>query len=186
MVAEPRPPRWSVEDYLEMERASTVRHEFLGGYVYAMAGGTQLHSRISVRVTALLLSHLRGKPCGVFNSDMKVRIDAQDFVYPDAVVDCDPRDLEHQHAAFLNYPLLIAEVLSDDSTADYDRGDKFYLLYARLPSLRDYILIETGRIGIEVRRRQQDGTWTITSYGPGDLVTLESIDGQFPISEFYL
>jgi Uma2 family endonuclease len=185
MVAEPHPPRWRVEDYLEMERCSTVKHEYLDGYVYAMAGGTSRHSRISVNVTSLLNSHLRSGPCRVFNSDMRVRIDARNYVYPDAAVSCDPRDLEHDDAVFLSHPRLIVEVLSDDSTADYDRGDKFNLLYARLPDLQEYVLVETGSIGVEVRRHAGDGTWPSRRFGPDDTVILESIEGRFPIGEFY-
>lgn len=185
MVAQPRPPRWRVEDYLEMERCSTVKHEFLDGYVYAMSGGTQRHSRIAVNVTTLLNVFLRGGPCRVFNSDMRVRIDQNNYVYPDAAVTCDPRDLADAGAVFLSHPRLVVEVLSEDSTAGYDRGDKFNLLYARLEELREYVLVETASIGVEVRRRTAEGTWPARRFGPGETVILESIEGRFPIDEFY-
>jgi Uma2 family endonuclease len=86
MIAQRQPPRWSADAYLEMERTSSIKHEFLDGHVYAMAGGTRRHSRISVNLTSLFNAQLRGTSGRTFNSDMKVRIDARLFVYPDASV----------------------------------------------------------------------------------------------------
>ena len=77
-------------------------------------------------------------------------------------------------------------MLSDASTADYDRGDKFDLLYSRLGSLREYVLVETIGIGVEVRRKGEDGGWSAGRFGPCDVITLDSIDGAFPIDMFYL
>jgi Uma2 family endonuclease len=184
MVTQPQPPRWTVDTYLDMERGSTVKHEYLDGYVYAMAGGTGRHSRISVNVITLLSLHLRGRVCQVFNSDMRVRIDQSNYVYPDASVSCDARDLEDA-IVFLSNPCLVVEVLSDDSTAEYDRGDKFDLLYRRAESIQEYVLVETGRIGVEVRRRRMTEDWARRSYGPGDMVVLESIEGRFAVGDFY-
>src|SRR5579862_7605932 len=185
MSGVPRPPRWRVEEYLEMERCSTVRHEFLDGYVYAMAGGTRRHSRLSVAATTLLHMRLRGQPCRVFNSHMRVRIDANNYVYPDVAVSCDARDLEDEEPVFIAHPRLIVEVLSEDSTAGYDQGDKFDLLYARLEDLREYVLVESVGAGVEVRRRTAQGAWANWRFGPGETVVLESIEGRFPIDEFY-
>ena len=81
---------------------------------------------------------------------------------------------------------MVAEVLSDDSTADYDRADKFDLLYATMESLREHVLIESTRIGVEVRRRGPDGSWAATRYGQGDLFVLESLDARFPVTDLYL
>ena len=98
--------------------------------------------RLGVNVLTLLARRLRGRPCRVFNSDMKVRIDARHFVYPDAAVSCDSRDLDDEDPSFISFPALIVEVLSENSTADYDRGGKFDFLYSRLPGLREYMLRE--------------------------------------------
>lgn len=186
MVAQPQPPRWSVDAYLDMERLSPIKHEYLDGHVYAMAGGSRRHNRIAVNLITLLTTHLRGRACQTCGSDLKVRIDARNFVYPDAAVTCDPADLADEAAAFIATPCLVAEVLSDASTAEYDRGDKFTLLYSRLPSLREYMLVETSGVGVEVRRRVDDGAWTATRYQSGDTVALESVGGAFPIDLFYL
>lgn len=185
MVAQPHPPRWTVEAYLEMERGSPIRHEYLDGHVYAMAGGTRNHSRIGVNVTALLNALVGDGPCQVFNSDMKVRVDARNYVYPDAAVSCDPRDTSDGEAAFISFPALIVEVLSDESTADYDRSDKFDLLYKRIETLREYVLVSARQVAVEVRRRGDDGCWEQRSYGPGESVPLESLAAAPSIAAFY-
>jgi len=187
MVAHPQPPPWTVAAYLEMERGSPIKHEYIAGHVYAMAGGTRRHSRISVNVTTLfdLLLRDSGGPCQVFNSDMKVRVDARNYTYPDASVSCDPRDTADDEPSFISYPSLIVEVLSDDSTTGYDRGDKFNLLYQRIDALREYVLVETRKVAVEVYRRGAGETWVRQSYGPGDEVAFESIAGTIPIAAFY-
>lgn len=185
MVAHPQPPRWSVEAYLEMERGSSIKHDYLDGYVYAMAGGTRRHSRISVNVTTLLGLHLRGVRCQVFNSDMMVRVDARNYVYPDAAVSCDPRDTADDELSYISHPSVVVEVLSDDSTANYDRGDKFTLLYQRVEALREYVLVDTHNVAVELYRRQDDGSWPVQRYGPGDAVALESVAATIPIEAFY-
>jgi Uma2 family endonuclease len=185
MIAQRQPPRWSVDAYLDMEQTSPIKHEFHDGHVYAMAGGTRRHSRVAVNLTGLLNTHLRGKPCRTFNSDMKVRIDAHHYVYPDASVSCVPVDIEDEDAVFISAPCLVAEVLSDDLTADYDRGDTFDLLYSTLESLQEYVLVGTTRPGVEIRRRQSAGSWATTQYGPDDQCVLESINARFPVAELY-
>jgi len=184
MAAHPQPPRWSVEAYLEMERGSTVRHEYIDGHVYATAGGSLRHSRVSVNVLAVLQSLLRGGPCQVFNSDMKVRVDENNFVYPDASVTCDARDTGDDGLTFISHPTLIVEVLSDDSTARYDRGDKFELLYKRIEELREYVLFDTRTMAVDLYRRSGD-TWSLQSYSAGYEIHLESIGATIPIAECY-
>jgi len=188
MVAERRiGQEWTLAGYLAMERASTLRHEFVGGRVYAMSGGDQRHSRIGVAVVAALADRLydrRDNPCQVFNSDMKVHLaNEQDFVYPDASVTCDERDLADPDADFIRYPRLVVEVLSA-STQAYDRGAKFEL-YGERAALRDYVLIETRRQAVEVRSRTADAPWTMATYGAGDDVVLPSIALIIPIAAFY-
>ena len=92
MVAYVQRPRWSVKDYFELESFSPVRHEFIDGYVYAMAGGSTAHGLISANVIALLRPLLRGGPCRVFSSDVKVQVSSSRYVYPDASISCDGRD----------------------------------------------------------------------------------------------
>lgn len=185
MAVHPQPPPWTVEAYLEMERNSPIKHDYIDGHVYAMAGGSRRHSRISVNVTTLLDGLLSDGPCQVFNSDMKVHVDAKNYVYPDASVSCDQRDTTTDDADYISHPTLIVEVLSDDSTAGYDRGDKFNLLYKRIESLREYVLVDTQKIAVDVYRHNGDEPWSLQSYVAGDDVVLESLSKMAPIAAFY-
>lgn len=106
-----------------LEETSSIKHEYIDGQIYAMAGATDAHVTITGNLFAALLSHLRGTDCRVYFSDMKAQVDAINrFYYPDAMVTCDPQD--KTETTFKRHPKLIVEVLSD-STAGFDRGDKF-------------------------------------------------------------
>ncbi len=174
---------FTVEQYLEMERSSNVRHELIDGRVYAMVGGDQNHSRIGINVCAALADRLDGRPCQVFNTDMKVRLaNERDFVYPDAVSTCDPRDLADPTRDYIRYPLLVVEVLSG-STEAYDRHAKFDL-YRERGTLVEYVLVSADQIQVEVRSRAGD-VWTTAVYGAGDDVLLPGVDMVIPITTVY-
>ena len=186
MVVQPQyGQQWTLEQYLEMERQSPIRHEFIDGRVYAMSGGNQRHSRMSINVTLALLERLENGPCQVFNADMRVRLaNERDHLYPDASVSYDARDLADDSADYIRFPRLVAEVLSD-STKRYDRGAKFDLYRGR-GALHEYILLDTARIAVEVRTRQSDDSaWMTNTYGAGDEVALRSLDLVIPIEAFY-
>ena len=131
----------SVEEYLESERHSAIKHEYVDGHVYAMAGGTRAHGVIAVNVTIALGNHLRGGPCRVYNSDVKVQLTETRYVYPDASVGCDERDRLDDDEDVVRYPPVVVEVLSS-STEAYDRGAKF-ALYRSSETLREYVLVST-------------------------------------------
>lgn len=183
MVAHPSPPLMTVEEYLELEENSPIKHEYIDGHVYAMAGGTLDHGAIAANIIAHVHPHLRGGPCRIYDSDVKVRLGPRRFVYPDASVTCDPRDRANGRATFINHPRLVVEVLSP-STAEYDQGDKF-TMYCGLDSFAEYILVSTGEMRVEVRTRGADGTWRTRLYDPGDDIALESIDLRVPVTAFY-
>lgn len=182
MAAAPAVPRWTVEQYLELERSGATRHEYVDGYVYALAGGTQAHSVISANVVALLRAAARGGPCRVHTADMKVRVSPDRYLYPDASVGCDPAD-RRDAADWLGAPRLVVEVLSE-STAAYDRGDKF-ALYRENAALADYVLIETGRRAVEVRSRQPDGAWAARVYSPGERAALPGLAIALEVAAIY-
>ena len=128
----------SPESYLDRERQATVKHEYIDGEIYAMAGASAPHIQIVGNLYAALRSHLRGTGCDILFSDIKVRIDTKNcFYYPDLIVTCDDHDRENDH--YRHVPKLIVEVLSD-STEARDRGDKFED-YSTLDSLQEYALI---------------------------------------------
>ncbi len=172
----------TVQEYLEGEPLRVVRHEYVGGRVFAMAGGTQNHNTIGGNFFGHLWSHLRGKPCRVFMSDVKARMMAfqQDiFYYPDVMVGCDPRDT---HAQFIKFPKLIIEVLSK-STHRVDRQEKFHH-YITIPSLEEYVLAEQELQAITIFRRRTEWQAEVIDY-PAALVTLESVGLTLPLAAFY-
>jgi Uma2 family endonuclease len=175
-------PRWSVEQYLDLERVSPVRHEYVDGYVYALAGGTQAHGVICANLVALLRVAVRGGQCRVYTADVKVRVAERRFLYPDVSVGCDPDD-RRDAADWLAAPRVVIEVLSD-STATYDRGDKF-ALYQQIPALQDYVLVEAQRQWVEVHSRQAAGAWTMRAYGTGSLVALPSLAVDLTVAAVY-
>lgn len=183
MVANPRGVLMSVEEYLELDRNSPdARYEFIDGAVTLLAGGTTNHSRISINVVSLLLAALRGKPCQVFNSDLRVSISKTRYVLPDASVSCDPHDLEGE-SDIIYAPRVIVEVLSP-STEAADRGKKFRY-YQSCPSMQEYVLISTQEQAVDLYRRATNNLWTLHPFGPGDEVALKSIDVSIPLEALY-
>lgn len=170
------------EEYFAWEKQQLEKHELIDGHVYAMTGGTQNHSAIKLSIGSLIRSHLRGNPCRVFNSDLKVNIlHTSNYTYPDLSVTCDNRD--GKNALYITYPCLIVEVLSN-STEAYDRGKKFEK-YRRNPSLVDYVLVSSEEVAIDIYHKKDTGEWVILSYRSGDLVELKSIDLSIPIEQIY-
>lgn len=173
----------SREDYLKLEETSTDKHEFYQGQVFAMAGGTFQHARIGLNVTTELAVRLRGKPCQPMNSDLRITTPSGLNTYPDASVYCGQLELTDHHKTLLN-PVLIAEVLSP-STRSYDRGDKFHH-YRSIPSLRDYLLIDSETILVEHYQRISAYEWNLHEYRQlTDVLNLDSIRQPLAVSVFY-
>ncbi|ACA99521.1 MULTISPECIES: Uma2 family endonuclease [Cyanophyceae] len=174
------PSSFSPQAYLELESESTIRHEYRQGLVYAMASGSDDHSRIAINFLTALNLHLRDGPCRFFAGDVKVNYRDQFFYYPDAFVTCDPRDQQNRYVK--QFPKLILEVLSP-ATENFDRTEKFQD-YQRITTLEEYVLISQTQQEVEVwRRSPQD--WTNQIYRTIDPVKLTSINLEMPISELY-
>lgn len=168
----------SVEDYLEGEKHARVRHEYVRGVIHAMAGASVLHNLIALALSSNLRAHLRGSPCRVFQSDMKVRV-GDDFYYPDVLVTCDKVDA---HAYYQDAPALIVEVLSE-STETRDRLEK-RLAYQSISRLQEYVLVSQHKINVEIVRRAGE-EWEIQTYDCGDTVNFESIELELAIDAIY-
>jgi len=182
MVAQPHRVLMSIEDYLALDREShDVRYEFIDGYAYMMLGGTLNHSTISINVTSLLRSLLRGNSCRVYNSDARVRLFESRYVYPDASVSCDERD--RGTGDMISSPRTVVEVLSP-STEAYDRGRKF-VYYRSCPTIEEYVLVDTQRQAVDVYRRATETLWTLHLFGPGDQLELASLNISFPMAALY-
>jgi Uma2 family endonuclease len=172
----------SVEDYLAAEEASDVRHEYLGGLVYAMAGETRDHNRIMLNTALALSPRLRRGPCQLYASDIRVNLDLRNdeyYYYPDIVVTCDKRDT---HPRFVRYPKLIIEVLSD-STERIDKREKFFA-YTSIPSLEEYILVSQAGPELTVFRRANKWAAEKVS-GLKAKVTFQSLKVSLPVSAIY-
>ena len=171
-----------LEDYLQWEDQQEEKHEYVDGMIYAMAGATENHVSVTDNCTAILRSHLRGKHCKAFSSDMRVNIAAKKiYYYPDILVTCDDRDrLTKTHKS---YPCLIIEVLSN-STEAKDRGVKF-ANYQTIESLQEYVLINQQEQRIEVFRRSDRKFWILQTYTAGEDVELKTINLTIPISSIY-
>lgn len=155
------PPSLTLADWLETETATGLRHEFIDGELYAMAGGTPQHARIGGALFAGLFSRLRGTPCEAFNSDTAVRVSAISYVYPDATVACHPEFGTAPDRSLMN-PTVVCEVLSPTTEAR-DRGRKFQL-YRDVPSMREVLFISSDRKLVEAYRLNDAGHWELRQY----------------------
>ncbi len=187
MVAQPKTPTFTVAEYLAMEDASDTKHEYLDGYIYAMAGGTPDHATLGAQVVTELVVALRGNPRRVYDSDVRVQLSPTRYVYPDAAVSCDERDRRGGQDKEIHYPCLIAEALSD-STAANDRGDKF-AAYRAVETIQDYLLINQHRIEVEHYHRRADDTdddaWDYRAHGPGDRIAIDNLSITISVDNIY-
>ncbi len=168
------------DEYLAAERDGDVRHEFLHGAVYAMAGGSANHNRIAGGLYARMLA-AQTDHCQPYISDMNLRLDGGSlFYYPDVMLVCDPRDNDDY---FKTSPCLLAEVLSP-STQLTDRREK-WLAYQKLPSLREYLLLAQDRPVIEVYKRVNLRQWGVTVLEEDDTLVLDCLNLSIPVRELY-
>jgi Uma2 family endonuclease len=180
-MASERTPTMSVEEYFELEENNPdTRYEYLDGYVYMMSGGSANHATISGNIYAILKSFLRGGPCRVYNSDMKVRVSEKRYFHPDVTVTCDPRD--RGTADLIQSPRLVIEVLSP-STEARDRGRKLQC-YLACPSIEEYLLVDTRSMRIEIYRKEQK-KWVYDAFEAGDEVELITLSVLFPVTDAY-
>ncbi|TKK65667.1 Uma2 family endonuclease [Ilyomonas limi] len=148
--------KWTEEEYLEMERTALDKHEYYRGEIFAMAGAGKIHNIISVNLLAILATQLKGKRCRPFGSDARMHIPQNSlYTYPDVAVYCN-NNFDAEEDSFTE-PVIIIEILSP-STRQYDRGQKFEL-YKDIPSLKEYILVDSENIYIEAFRKDENGQW---------------------------
>ena len=184
-IAEPQPQTITPEEYLSLDRAATLKSEYLGGRMVAMAGASRAHNLITLNVGAAFNAQLAERPCEVYASDMRVKVEAsRDYTYPDVVAVCEEPHFEDGALDILLNPAVVVEVLSS-STQDYDRGTKF-ALYRTIESLRDYVLISQDRVRVEHYARQGAFQWLLTEYAEmSDTLSLPSVDVTLSLSAIY-
>ncbi|MCE7872235.1 Uma2 family endonuclease [bacterium CPR1] len=153
--------RFTPEEYLQLEETSTCRNEYIGGEIFSMTGGSLDHNRLVGNLFAALKQALRGGPCEVFSSDVRLLVERFTlFTYPDLVVVCGPPRLMADRPDTLTDARVIVEVLSP-STESYDRSEKFRM-YRALPSLEEYVLVAQDAVRVERHHRQASGDWLWT------------------------
>ena len=169
----------TAQEFLVWDETQTVRHEFMQGEIVAMdrtqsiAGIDERHATAMLNVAMALRTHLRGTPCRSFVEGIKLRVEAADcFFYPDVFVTCSANDA--RDTLIKREAVLVVEVLSP-GTAAYDRGEKFEA-FRQLPSLREYLLIDTVRRRCDLHRLGDDGLWVLHPSEPGVSVMLKSVD----------
>ncbi|PKM36374.1 MAG: hypothetical protein CVV06_11375 [Gammaproteobacteria bacterium HGW-Gammaproteobacteria-10] len=167
----------TIKDYLEGELYSEIKHEYIDGEVYAMAGASTNHNRIVANLSRELGNLLRHTPCEPFASDMKVQV-AEDFYYPDVLVVCNHQGNDY---GVTDAPILIVEVLSK-ATRKIDQTLKRQA-YQSLASLQEYIVIEQDFVDVEICRRNNH--WQSEHYFIGDELHLETIDCRIPVEMIY-
>jgi Uma2 family endonuclease len=176
--------QYSWEEYLALEASSNVKHEFLEGQIYGMAGGTPEHAALKAAVTGLLFAQIRGSRCRAHDSDLRVRVLATGLAtYPDVTVICGPSERDPSDENAVTNPTLLVEVLSR-STEDYDRGDKFEH-YKRIPTLQQYVLISHREREVEVWSRTPENDWTRVVAQAHGHVALASIGAELGIDDLY-
>lgn len=159
-VSEPAAPQepLSVVEYLELERMSALRHEYVAGEIHAHAGGTRRHDVISGNIFASLWNAARSGPCRVHTADRLLRTAEDVFYYPDVMVVCPPQDEPDDDAAlFEDAPCLVVEVTSP-STEAIDRREKL-LTYRRITSLKAYLIVDQRELRVERHWRDESGRW---------------------------
>jgi Uma2 family endonuclease len=175
--------RYSFSDYLAVEEISTVKHEYLNGEIYAMAGGSILHAALSAAVLASLHAQLGGR-CRVYSSDLRIRVRSSGLAtYPDVTVVSGPIESEPDSAETVVNPSVVVEVLSP-STEDYDLGEKFEH-YRQIPSLQAILYVAQDARRFELRARDGSGGWVTTVAGPGETIELGALGCVASVDRIY-
>jgi Uma2 family endonuclease len=171
----------SVDEYLNAEKDSPVRHEYVDGQIFAMAGASDRHNRIAGNFYKRLDDHLGDGPCEAFISDMKVWVSEFVFYYPDVVIACDGPGAD---AYYRKQPRLIIEI-SSPGTERTDRSEKL-VAYKQVKSLKEYVIVSQDRVRIEVCRRGRGGRWSwVVLTELSDELRLESVGLTITLVEVY-
>jgi len=182
MLAQQAIPLISEEDYLAMEATSSIRHEYVDGYIYAMAGGTRAHSEIAINIGAALHQQIKNTPCKIYLNDVKLKIaDRHCYYYPDIMLGCSRDETDELS---LSKPCLLIEVLSK-STETTDRREKL-AAYQSIPSLREYCLVAQDKPRLErYHRLNENALWHLTVYEKGDSVQFSCINYTLSMDDIY-
>jgi Uma2 family endonuclease len=172
-----------VDEYLEGEKVSRIKHEYVSGEIYAMAGVSDRHNRICGNFYVLLDSHLDGSECEVFVAEIKLKTGESSYYYPDVFVACE-KNPENEY--FRTTAVLVIEVVLP-STRQIDRREKLHA-YQQMPSVNEYVIVEQDKMHIELHRLQPNGNWITYFYNDNDLdvdIEFESVGLKTNLEAIY-
>jgi Uma2 family endonuclease len=174
----------SVEEYLALDRAAEVPSEYHDGELFPLGAISWEHSIIGTNISSMLRERLAKTPCRAAGPPPRVRVSPTKFLIPDIIVVCGKPALTDEHQDTVTNPKVIVEILSP-STADYDYGEKF-ILYRRLESFEEYLLVSQDQPRVEVARKTPDKRWLISTYeGMDAVINVESLGVSLPVREIY-
>lgn len=175
----------STEEYLEMERISKGKHELHRGTIIKMTGASLKHNKIVSNLIGTIYPVLKGKSCSIFPSDLRTKVLTKDtFTYPDVTIVCGEPELMDEHFDTLLNPSVIIEVLSP-STEKYDKGFKF-MLYMQIPSLKEYIMVNSTEKFIHISRKQNDNSWKFEEFtDPAASLFINTIEYNLSMDDIY-
>lgn len=178
-------PLMTPEEFLAFEREAETKHEYHDGVVIDMAGGTGPHAELAMNLGAELRNRMKGGPCRIYSSDMRVWIDSlRKYLYPDISGLCGESQFQNAVRDVLLNPAFVVEILSR-STEAYDRGRKLSY-YMELPSMREILLVSQEEWRVDKYTRQPDGIWRFEAFSGADAVLpVLTIDSQIPLRDFY-
>jgi Uma2 family endonuclease len=178
--------KFTIEEYLQMERSSEQKHEYYNGEIFAMSGASPKHNVIFRNLYGKLAYRLEGKPCQPYGSDLRIHIPENTlFTYPDISVICRDIVTEEKDEDTIIEPSVLIEILSP-STKNYDRGTKFKL-YRDIQSLKEYVLIDSEAASVEIFRLNESGHWQLEEYkNPDDFLKVNTVDFRLSLGEIYL
>jgi Uma2 family endonuclease len=175
----------SAEEYLYYERKAETKHEYFQGEIFAMSGASFVHNRIFSNTLADVVTKLKGKKCRAFSSDLRVHVKKNSlYCYPDLSVICNKPNFVDKTFDTVTNPTVIFEILSK-STRSYDKGQKF-TLYRDIETLKEYILIDSENIGVEMFSKNDDNSWTLTEYkNLEDIFHIKAIEVSLALTDVY-
>jgi len=176
---------FSQEEYLQWEKDTDSKHEFFRGEIFAMSGASRRHNKLFSNLFIEIGVRLKGKPCQPYGSDMRIHIPQNTlYTYPDISIICGEPIMSETDQDSIIEPKVIIEILSR-STKNYDRGDKFKL-YRDIPSLKEYLLVDSDSISIEAFRINDKGNWELEEIkSAGGLLNIPSVGVEIPLTDIY-
>ena len=175
----------TAKDYLQIERTSPEKHELHEGILITMQGASLKHNRILSRIIVNVGSFLKGKPCEIFPSDLRLKTPGVDtYTYPDAMIVCGKPETIDDTFDMIKNPSVIFEILSP-STEHIDLGKKFFY-YVNIPTLKEYVLISSTEVAVKICRKQPDNSWKFEQQNNiEESFTIETIGYNFLLSDLY-